>query len=304
MSAIEPLYVACGFALYLNRRTQLEAWDIDLAFRRLRSAAAGAGQGAAGAAGPRHRHAGRRRAPPTADVRRRRTDPHGDFARAGVRPAAGRGDDRRFARAAAGAYRDPRISAASASVASGCCSDPFKPADSGSQGCRFEGFGQLVAPVLKMLLWLLLVAARGRLLRVRLALARTPACVERAEPGRRSRWQTHRGRRHQRAAAAGRPGRGHPRAVAGATAARGAGPALSRLRGADRAAAAAAAVGRGHRGGLAAPGGGDRRSRPRGSGSWRSCAPGSSPRMPGAIRRTLRWNACSTAGRPKPGTSA
>ncbi|WP_426687618.1 DUF4129 domain-containing protein [Rhodanobacter ginsengiterrae] len=37
MSAIEPLYVACGFALYLNRRTQLEAWDIDLAFRRLRT---------------------------------------------------------------------------------------------------------------------------------------------------------------------------------------------------------------------------------------------------------------------------
>ena len=37
MSAIEPLYVACGFALYLNRRTELEAWDIDLAFRRLRA---------------------------------------------------------------------------------------------------------------------------------------------------------------------------------------------------------------------------------------------------------------------------
>lgn len=36
MSIVEPLYVAAGFALYLNRRTQLEAWDIDLAFRRLR----------------------------------------------------------------------------------------------------------------------------------------------------------------------------------------------------------------------------------------------------------------------------
>ncbi|MFK3970121.1 DUF4129 domain-containing protein [Pseudomonas sp. NPDC087358] len=31
-----PIYVACGFALYLNRRTTLEAWDIELAFRRLR----------------------------------------------------------------------------------------------------------------------------------------------------------------------------------------------------------------------------------------------------------------------------
>lgn len=31
----EPIYVACGFSLYLNRRTALEAWDIELAFRRL-----------------------------------------------------------------------------------------------------------------------------------------------------------------------------------------------------------------------------------------------------------------------------
>ncbi|MGF0240705.1 DUF4129 domain-containing protein [Rhodococcus sp. IEGM1300] len=32
----EPIYVACGFSLYLNRRTVLEAWDIELAFRRMR----------------------------------------------------------------------------------------------------------------------------------------------------------------------------------------------------------------------------------------------------------------------------
>jgi len=37
LSAIEPIHVAAGFALYLNRRTQLEAWDIDLAFQRLRA---------------------------------------------------------------------------------------------------------------------------------------------------------------------------------------------------------------------------------------------------------------------------
>ena len=35
--AIEPLYVAAGFALYLNRRTTLEAWDIELRFRRLQA---------------------------------------------------------------------------------------------------------------------------------------------------------------------------------------------------------------------------------------------------------------------------
>jgi hypothetical protein len=33
--AIEPFFVAGGFALYLNRRIELEAWDIELAFRRL-----------------------------------------------------------------------------------------------------------------------------------------------------------------------------------------------------------------------------------------------------------------------------
>lgn len=31
-----PVYVSCGFALYLNRRTALEAWDIELRFRKLR----------------------------------------------------------------------------------------------------------------------------------------------------------------------------------------------------------------------------------------------------------------------------
>ena len=31
----EPVYVACGFSLYLNRRSELEAWDLELAFRRL-----------------------------------------------------------------------------------------------------------------------------------------------------------------------------------------------------------------------------------------------------------------------------
>jgi len=37
ISLIAPFYVACGFALYLNQRTHLEAWDIELAFKRLAS---------------------------------------------------------------------------------------------------------------------------------------------------------------------------------------------------------------------------------------------------------------------------
>lgn len=35
MSAIEPFYVGAGFGLYLDRRTRIEAWDVEIAFRRL-----------------------------------------------------------------------------------------------------------------------------------------------------------------------------------------------------------------------------------------------------------------------------
>ncbi|TBR11019.1 MAG: DUF4129 domain-containing protein [Lysobacter sp.] len=36
-SVIEPFYVGSGFGLYLNRRTEIEGWDIEIAFRRLRA---------------------------------------------------------------------------------------------------------------------------------------------------------------------------------------------------------------------------------------------------------------------------
>jgi hypothetical protein len=35
MTLMEPFFVGGGFALYLNRRVELEGWDIELAFRRL-----------------------------------------------------------------------------------------------------------------------------------------------------------------------------------------------------------------------------------------------------------------------------
>jgi hypothetical protein len=35
MAAVEPFYVAAGFGLYLNRRVQLEGWDLEQAFRQL-----------------------------------------------------------------------------------------------------------------------------------------------------------------------------------------------------------------------------------------------------------------------------
>ncbi|WP_374595564.1 hypothetical protein [Aquabacterium sp.] len=34
MLLLEPFYVAAGFAMYLNRRVELEAWDIEQTFRR------------------------------------------------------------------------------------------------------------------------------------------------------------------------------------------------------------------------------------------------------------------------------
>jgi hypothetical protein len=34
---VEPFYIGAGFGQYLNRRTQLEGWDIEIAFRRLRT---------------------------------------------------------------------------------------------------------------------------------------------------------------------------------------------------------------------------------------------------------------------------
>jgi hypothetical protein len=40
MCLVEPFYVGAGFGLYLNRRTQLEAWDVELVFRRLAERAA------------------------------------------------------------------------------------------------------------------------------------------------------------------------------------------------------------------------------------------------------------------------
>jgi len=35
ISLVSPVYVACGFMLYINRRVELEGWDIELSFRKL-----------------------------------------------------------------------------------------------------------------------------------------------------------------------------------------------------------------------------------------------------------------------------
>ena len=40
ITLLEPFYVAGGFALYLNRRVELEGWDLEVAFRKLAARAA------------------------------------------------------------------------------------------------------------------------------------------------------------------------------------------------------------------------------------------------------------------------
>ncbi|MBL8386454.1 MAG: hypothetical protein JNM90_25440 [Burkholderiales bacterium] len=46
---LEPLYVAAGFTLYLSRRTDLEGWDLEIAFRRMAARRAAAALGIAAA---------------------------------------------------------------------------------------------------------------------------------------------------------------------------------------------------------------------------------------------------------------
>lgn len=51
VSALEPAYVAGGFALYLNRRTALEGWDLEVALRRIGQRAPAASRVPAAASG-------------------------------------------------------------------------------------------------------------------------------------------------------------------------------------------------------------------------------------------------------------
>ncbi|SDX44015.1 DUF4129 domain-containing protein [Thiocapsa roseopersicina] len=46
-SVIAPFYVCAGFGLYLTRRTELEAWDLEVAFRRARNEQDAAARGSA-----------------------------------------------------------------------------------------------------------------------------------------------------------------------------------------------------------------------------------------------------------------
>jgi hypothetical protein len=118
ISAIEPLYVAGGFALYVNRRVWLEGWDVEQAFRKLaRRLAAGAlalalALGAAG-----------RRAP-TSRSRRPRSAGSGARSAPGTasRPCSRARSSRRSRRSRCGCPRPARPSRASRPRSPGCSS--------------------------------------------------------------------------------------------------------------------------------------------------------------------------------------
>jgi len=156
-SAIEPLHVAAGFALYLNRRTQLEAWDVDLAFRRLRDRWLAAGRVAAALL-----------------LALACAWPHGAWAQKTAAPAehkdvpvthiedtfaapAGK-DDQRFAEAAAQAFRDPRFGGEHKEHAWMPRQWSDKPKEVKPGPMPLEGIGNALALGMKWLLLLLLAA--------------------------------------------------------------------------------------------------------------------------------------------------
>ncbi len=159
MSAIEPLYVACGFALYLNRRTQLEAWDIDLAFRRMRTRLQGLGKVlgmllACTCAWPLSGQA----ATPSGVPRKPAATSLQQVFRQPVDSA-----DARFAAAAAETYRDPRFGG---KYTTRKWVFKYTPkAQPNAQPIPFPAFGAALAIVFKALMWLLLIVAIAALLR-------------------------------------------------------------------------------------------------------------------------------------------
>ncbi|KRG68330.1 hypothetical protein [Pseudoxanthomonas dokdonensis] len=132
-SVVEPFFVGAGFGLYLNRRTQLEAWEVEIVFRRLRQRLASAvtpwllvlALGAAGWSSLAQAQQADIALTPTigqsdshADDRDRQTDADDPADAARPKPAAAtlagifgeqQVDDGAFRRAAERAYQDPLL---------------------------------------------------------------------------------------------------------------------------------------------------------------------------------------------------
>jgi hypothetical protein len=148
-SVIEPLYVAAGFALYLTRRTQLEAWDVDLAFRRLRHRWQEAGRVwmlllALALGAPHALHA--------AEAKHEHVRVEDVFAQ----PVSE--EDARFAKAAAEAYGDRRFGGPRKSY-EWVLRHPPKPKEPERPPVDLEFAGNAFAVLVKILMWGLLAVA-------------------------------------------------------------------------------------------------------------------------------------------------
>ena len=168
-SAIGPLVVGAGFGLYLNRRTQLEAWDVELVFRRLaarvRTAAwapallACALLVAAFGAEPAWADDGKRALPAKAVVAQPLD------ARRFVGEGEWRAPDGDFARAVDRAYADPMLSPTQ-QVRRWKYKYPFNPRDATQPEVPgwVKLLSRLVGAVAEYGLWILLAVALGLLL--------------------------------------------------------------------------------------------------------------------------------------------
>jgi len=117
VSVIEPFYVGAGFGLYLNRRTQIEAWDLEIVFRKLRARLAAAAPvllavavwaGMAGIADAQERH-GAPPARPAASAEPQQDEQKPTPPTLPIVFGDQRVDDRAFRKAADEAYRDPLL---------------------------------------------------------------------------------------------------------------------------------------------------------------------------------------------------
>ncbi|KAF1710926.1 DUF4129 domain-containing protein [Pseudoxanthomonas sacheonensis] len=152
-SVIEPFFVGAGFGLYLNRRTQIEAWDVEIAFRKLRARLTAAAAPfalvlallGAGLAPARAQEA---QAPATPAKQEAPTLPavFGDA----------RVDERAFSKAVDQAYRDPLLNSRSKQVTWEKRDKPKpKPPSPQRDMSWLSGFGQVFAFIAEWGLWIL-----------------------------------------------------------------------------------------------------------------------------------------------------
>ena len=150
-SFVEPFYVGAGFGLYLNSRTRLEAWDVEIAFRRIRQRVSAVASvllliGAVGMtlAVATPAHAGEASAPGT-----RTTSTLPVVFGARFAPDAG------FDKAVARAYADPLLSPRRRQTAWER-TDPPAQAHRSAPNPVFTAIGRIVAAIGEGGLWILL----------------------------------------------------------------------------------------------------------------------------------------------------